>query len=135
MELILNHLLATAPSCSILVYASPQSLTTKENGPFAFLDFLLQHCHLLAMIVIDEIHLLTDFGRSFRSEEGKSQPTSSPTHQPTLSPSITGSPTKAPTKPPTASPTKAPVSSSPTKSPITTDDPYAVRDCTGVCPG
>lgn len=68
MELILKSLLCTAPSSSILVYTSPQSLVTKDTGRSAFLDFILQNRHLLAMIVIDEIHLLTDFGRSFRTE-------------------------------------------------------------------
>ena len=68
MQLILDLLLATAPSSSILVYASPQSLVTKATGRSAFLELILQNKHLLAMIVIDEIHLLTDFGRSFRAE-------------------------------------------------------------------
>ena len=68
MQLILDLLLAAAPSSSILVYASPQSLMTKATGRSAFLNFLLDNKHLLSMIVIDEIHLLTDFGRSFRVE-------------------------------------------------------------------
>ena len=61
-QLILVLLLATAPSSSILVYASPQSLVTKVTGRSAFLEFILENKHLLSMIVIDEIHLLTDFG-------------------------------------------------------------------------
>ena len=75
MQLVIKSLLATAPSSSILVYASPQSLVTKDTGRSAFLDFLLDNRHLLlSMIVIsmigviDEIHLLADFGRSFRTE-------------------------------------------------------------------
>ena len=68
MQLILNLLQATAPSSSILVYASPQSLVTKATGHCAFLEFLLGNHHLLSMIVIDEIHLLNDFGRSFRAD-------------------------------------------------------------------
>ena len=67
MQLILKLLLATAPSSLILVYASPQSLVTKATGRSAFLEFLLCNHHLLSMIVIDEIHLLNDFGRSFRA--------------------------------------------------------------------
>ena len=53
---------------NIIVYASPQSLVTKDTGPSVFLQFLLGNPHLLSMIVIDKIHLLTDFGRSFRTE-------------------------------------------------------------------
>ena len=68
MQLILDLLLATAPSSSILVYASPQSLVTKATGRSAFLELILENKHLLSMIVIDKIHLLTDFGRSFRAE-------------------------------------------------------------------
>ena len=68
MQLTLNLLLATAPSSSILVYASPQSLVTKATGRSVCLEFLLVNHHLLSMIVIDEIHLLTDFGRSFRAD-------------------------------------------------------------------
>ena len=68
MQLVLDSLLATAPSSSILVYASPQSLVTKATGRSAFLELILAKKHLLSMIVIDEIHLLTDFGRSFRVE-------------------------------------------------------------------
>ena len=68
MQLSLNLLLATAPSSSILVYASPQSLVTKATGRSVCLEFLLVNHHLLSMIVIDEIHLLTDFGRSFRAD-------------------------------------------------------------------
>ena len=68
MQLILNLLLATAPSSSILVYASPQSLVTKATSRSAFLKFLLGNHHLLSMIVIDKIHLLNDFGRSFRAD-------------------------------------------------------------------
>ena len=68
IQLVLNLLLATAPSSSIIVYASPQSLVTKATGRSVFLDFLIDNHHLLEMIVIDEIHLLTDFGRSFRAE-------------------------------------------------------------------
>ena len=68
IQLILDLLLATAPSSSIIVYASPQSLVTKATSRSAFLEFLMDNHHLLAMIVIDKIHLLTDFGRSFRAE-------------------------------------------------------------------
>ena len=68
MPLILNLLLGAAPSSSILVYTSPQSLVTKATGRSAFLKFLLNNNHLLSMIVIDEIHLLNDFGRLFRPE-------------------------------------------------------------------
>ena len=68
MQLVLDLLLATAPSSSILVYASPQSLVTKATGRSVFLELILENKHLLSMIVIDEIHLLTDFGRSFRAE-------------------------------------------------------------------
>ena len=65
MQLILDLLLATDPSSSILAYTSPQSLVTKDTSHSAF---LLDNHHLLSMIVIDEIHLLTDFGRLFRAE-------------------------------------------------------------------
>ena len=68
MQLILDLLLTTAPSSSILVYASPQSLVTKATSRSTFLELILENKHLLSMIVIDEIHLLTDFGRSFRAE-------------------------------------------------------------------
>ena len=68
IQLILELLLATAPSPSILVYASPQSLVTRATGRSVFLKFIMDNHHVLAMIVIDEIHLLTDFRRSFRAE-------------------------------------------------------------------
>ena len=68
LKLAIKSCQSTAQSFSIIVYASPQSLATKDTGPSAFLEFLLGNPHLLSMIVIDEIHLLTDFGRSFRSE-------------------------------------------------------------------
>ena len=62
IQLVLYLLLAAAPSSSIIVYASPQSLVNKGDQPFYISR------NLLEMIVIDEIHLLTDFGRSFRAE-------------------------------------------------------------------
>ena len=69
IQLILNLLLATAPSSSIIVYASAQSIVTKATGRSVFLEFLMDNHHrLLAMIVVDGINLLTDFGRSFRAE-------------------------------------------------------------------
>ena len=68
MQLILDLLLATTPSSSILVYASPQSLVTKATSRSAFLELILENKHLLSMIVIDKIHLLTDCGHSFRAE-------------------------------------------------------------------
>ena len=54
MQLVLDSLLATAPSSSILVYASPQSLVTKATGRSAFLDLILENKHLLSMIVIEK---------------------------------------------------------------------------------
>ena len=70
VQLILNLLLGTVPSSSILVYTSPQSLITKATGRSAFLKFLLLgNHHLLSMIVtIDKIYLLNDFGRLFWPE-------------------------------------------------------------------
>ena len=68
MQLILNLLIATAPSSSILVYTSPQSLVMKATSPSAFLEFLLGKHHLLSMIVIDKIHLLNEIGRSFKAK-------------------------------------------------------------------
>ena len=68
IKLAIDSCKSTTASFSIIVYVSPQYLVTKETGLSAFLKFLLGHPHLLSMIVIDEIHLLTDFGRSFRRE-------------------------------------------------------------------
>ena len=69
MKLPIDCCQSTAPSFSIIVYASLQSLVTKKTGLSDFLKFLLLgHPNLLSMIVIDKIHLLTDFGRSFRSK-------------------------------------------------------------------
>ena len=68
MKLVVDSCKATAPSSSIIVYASPQSLVTKDTRRSPFLEFVLGNHNLLSMIVIDEIHLLTDFGRSFRTE-------------------------------------------------------------------
>ena len=53
---------------STIIYASPQSLITTEGGPSLFLSFLLKNPTFVSMIVIDEIHLLNEFGRSFRKE-------------------------------------------------------------------
>ena len=46
---------ATIKSFSTIIYASPQALITKA-GPSSFLKFLLDHKHVLRMVVIDEIH-------------------------------------------------------------------------------
>lgn len=45
---------------SIIVYASPRSLSTKD-GPSPSLKFLLANDHLLSMIVRDGIHLINLF--------------------------------------------------------------------------
>lgn len=46
---------ATIESFFTVIYASPQALITKA-GPSSFLKFLLDHKHVLRMVVIDEIH-------------------------------------------------------------------------------
>ena len=49
---------------STFVYASPQSLVTTEGSPSPlFLSFILENPQFLSMIVIDESHLLNEFGR------------------------------------------------------------------------
>ncbi len=68
IDIVLKRVLYTASSSSILVYASPQSLVTKTNGSSDFLQTILENPNLLSMIVMDEIHLFNDFGKSFRTE-------------------------------------------------------------------
>mmetsp|Transcript_13603 Transcript_13603/g.20143 ORF Transcript_13603/g.20143 Transcript_13603/m.20143 type:complete len:532 (-) Transcript_13603:129-1724(-) len=59
-------------------------------------------------------------------------PTPFPTHQPTKSPFETNSPTRSSIEPPTNPPTEAPVTSSPTTPPTIANDPYDMKDCSGV---
>ena len=52
------------PTKTFLLYSSPQCLKNKGS---AFLQYILLH-NLIRFIVVDEIHLVTQYGRSFRSE-------------------------------------------------------------------
>ena len=68
MKLAITEIERNINTFSTIVYASPQSLITTEGGPSLFLSFILQNPTFVSMIVIDEIHLLNEFGRSFRKE-------------------------------------------------------------------
>ena len=46
--------------------SSPQSLIAEKDNPSVFLSFIFHNTTFASMIVIDEIHLMIDFGRSFR---------------------------------------------------------------------
>ena len=63
VELMQNY----HPLKTIILFASPQSLL-KERSPV--LPYLISDACKLSMIVMDEIHLVTHFGMSFRKEFG-----------------------------------------------------------------
>ncbi len=51
-------------SASIIIFTSPQAF---QNYYYPFLQFLIQR-DMLRLVVVDEIHLVTHFGSSFRKE-------------------------------------------------------------------
>ena len=53
-------------ACYTTVCYSHQSLIPEEDNPSVFLSFIFHNTTFAFMIVIDEIHLMIDFGRSSR---------------------------------------------------------------------
>ena len=67
------HLLKTklrderSNTTAVIIFASPQALNGKKGN--ALIPFLIRR-NLIRLVVMDEIHLITSFGNTFRKEFG-----------------------------------------------------------------